>query len=136
MQRPANYKTKQGEAIIAYLASQRNNFVTAAQIANHLKEQEIAISRPTVYRQLDKLEREGKVRKYIFGDAAVSSFQYIDPENYHQDLYHLKCEICDGIFDLHCDEVDNFSRHIFESHAFQVNGGRTVFYGKCKLCQQ
>jgi len=111
-------------------------FVTAAQIADYLQKEQVSISRPTVYRQLEKLARDGKIRKYLFGGTSVSSFQYVDPAEYRQDFYHLKCEICDGVFNLKCDEVDHVSRHISESHAFQVNGSRTVFYGKCKTCQQ
>jgi len=109
-------------------------FVTASQITDYLKERQVVISRPTVYRQLEKLAKEGKIRKYLFG--GTSCFQYADPDEYRQDLCHLKCEICDGIFDLECDEVDNFSRHILETHEFQVNDSKTVFYGKCKTCLQ
>ncbi|MDR0490447.1 MAG: transcriptional repressor [Oscillospiraceae bacterium] len=136
MHRPERYSTKQGEAVLAYLASVKDVFVTAAQIADYLQKERVPISRPTVYRQLEKLVREGRLRKYLFGDTSVSSFQYIDPDESCQDSYHLKCEICDGIFNLECDEVDHVSRHIFESHAFRVNDSKTVFYGKCRTCQQ
>jgi Fur family ferric uptake transcriptional regulator len=111
-------------------------FVTAAQIADYLNNKQFSVSRPTVYRQLKKLEKEGKIRKYLFDGTSVSSFQYYAPDEYRQDFYHLKCEICDGIFNLKCDEVDHVSRHIYESHAFQVNDSKTVFYGKCKMCLQ
>jgi len=111
-------------------------FVTAPQIADYLQHERVSISRPTVYRQLEKLVRDGKVRKYLFGGAPVSSFQYVDPEEYRQDFYHLKCETCEGVFTLECHEVDHVSRHINETHSFQVNDSRIIFYGKCKVCQQ
>jgi len=135
MKRPRNYVTKQGEAVLAYLESVKDMFVTAAQIADHLHKEQVSISRPTVYRQLEKLVKDGKVRRYLFGDTSVSSYQYIDRDEYNSDFYHMKCEVCDKIFDLKCDEVDHVSRHIYESHAFQVNDSKTVFYGKCKTCQ-
>ena len=134
MQRPANYNTKQGEAVLAYLASAKGVFFTAAQIADHLRKEQIAISRPTVYRQLEKLVSEGKVRRYLFGDTSVTCFQYTDPNENGQDLYHMKCEVCDGVFNLKCDEVNHVSRHILETHDFKVNDSKTVFYGKCKTC--
>ena len=134
MQRPASYNTKHGKAILAYLAMKKDMFVTAAQIAEHLWEEQTAVSRPTVYRQLEKLVSEGKVRKFLFSGTSGSCFQYIDPDEYERDCYHLKCEICNEIFDMKCGEVDGVSQHILESHAFQVNGNKTVFYGKCKTC--
>ena len=136
MQRAANYNTRHGKAILAYLAMEKDMFVTAAQIAEYLQKEQIGISRPTVYRQLEKLVNEGKVRKLLLSGASGSCFQYIDPNVCEQDCYHLKCEICNEIFDLKCDEIDHVSRHIFESHAFQVNDNKTVFYGKCKMCLQ
>ena len=136
MQRPARYNTKNGKKIISYLASVKDTFVTAAQIAEHLQKEQDAVSRPTVYRQLEKLVGEGKVRKYLFSDSSVSCFRYVDPGEYWQDFPHLKCEACGEIFNLECDEISYISRHISEAHAFQVNDSKTVFYGKCKLCLQ
>lgn len=136
MQRPANYNTRHSKEILAYLAEKKEMMITAAQIVEHLQEEQISISRPTVYRQLEKLVSEGKIRKLSFSGISGSCFQYIDPVEHEQNHYHLKCEICNEIFDLKCNEVDHVSRHIFENHAFQVNNGKTVFYGKCKMCLQ
>jgi Fur family ferric uptake transcriptional regulator len=133
LRRPAHYNTKNGKAIISYLASVKDMFVTAAQIAGHLQKEQGAVSRPTIYRQLEKLVDEGKIRKFLFGGMS-SCFQYVDPDEFECEYYHLKCEVCEGIFDLKCDEVEHVSRHIFEDHAFQVDDKKTVFYGKCKTC--
>ena len=136
MQRPSSYITKHGEAILAYLKAEKETFVTAAQIAGHLQKVQGAISRPTVYRQLDKLIIAGKARKFSFGGSNVAHFQYIDPDDPGQDCCHMKCEDCNGVFDLKCDEVNHISQHILEAHTFQVNDSKTVFYGKCKTCLQ
>ena len=127
MQRPASYNTKQGEAVLAYIESVKEAFVTAAQIIEYLKKEKVEISRPTVYRQLEKLAGDGRIRKYLFGDSTVASYKYVDPNEKSRDLYHLKCEKCDGVFDLKCNEVDHVSRHIYESHSFRVNDSKTVF---------
>ena len=136
MQRPENYSTKQGEAVLAYLASVKDVFVTAAQIVDHLQKEHVAISRPTVYRQLEKLVRDGKACKHLFGDTSVSRFRFIEPDEYGHESYHLKCEVCGDISDMKCEEVDHVSRHILETHDFKVNDSKTVFYGKCKTCLQ
>jgi len=136
LRRPENYNTKQGEALLAYLASMKDAFVTAAQIADHLQREKVAISKPTIYRRLEKLVSEGKVEKYAFGDVAAACFKYRDPNAGEQDAYHLKCENCGGVYDLTCDEVNHVSRHIYESHSFQVNDKKIVFYGKCAWCRK
>ncbi|MCL1828356.1 MAG: transcriptional repressor [Oscillospiraceae bacterium] len=134
MHRPATYSTKQGDAVLACLVSAKNTFVTVAQIADHLQKEHTSVSRPTIYRRLEKLVCDGRVSKYSFGDSSVTSYRYNDPGKYDRDTYHLKCEICNEITDLKCDEVDHVSRHIFKDHAFQVNDSKTVFYGKCEKC--
>ena len=136
MQRPACYITRQGDAVLACLESAKDAFMTAAQISEHLQKEQIAVSRPTIYRQLEKLVNEGRARKYVFGDTSVASFQYIAPGDKGQRFYHMKCESCDGVFNLKCDEVGHVSRHILEDHEFLVNDKKTVFYGKCKKCLQ
>jgi Fur family ferric uptake transcriptional regulator len=134
LQRPASYNTRHGQAILAYFSAKKDMLLTVAQIVEHLQKEQIAISRPTVYRQIEKLVNEGKIRKLVLGGISGSCFKYIDPGECKRDDCHLKCEICHGVFDLKCDEVDHVSRHIFENHAFQVNGSKTVFYGICKTC--
>lgn len=134
MQRPSHYNTKNGKAIISYLASVKDSYVTAAQIAQQIRKEHGAISRPTVYRQLEKLVEEGKVRKFLFDGASMSSYQYIDSDEHEQSFPHLKCEVCNNLFNLDCDEVSHISHHISEAHAFQVNSSKTVFYGKCNVC--
>ena len=136
MRRPVNYSTKQGEAVLAYLASVKGTFVTVAQIEDFLKNERVAISRPTIYRRLEKLIQEGRVSKYLFGDGSVACFRYNNPSPCVRDTCHLKCETCRAVFDLACDEVDHISRHITEEHAFQVNGSKIVFYGKCETCRR
>jgi len=112
------------------------DFVTVPQIEDYLKSNRISISRPTIYRQLENLVSLGRVSKYSLGGAPVTSFRYNDPDGNRQDACHLKCESCDTIFELECDEVENISRHISKSHAFQVNDRKIVFYGKCESCSQ
>lgn len=134
MVRPANYNTRHKKAILDYLKSVKDEFVTATQIGTYLQKEQIVISRPTIYRQLERLVKEGAIRKVVLDGTSGSCFQYKD-QAHQQDCYHLKCEICNGIFDLKCDEVHHVSQHIFENHAFQVNDSKTIFYGKCKVCQ-
>ncbi|MDR1131146.1 MAG: transcriptional repressor [Oscillospiraceae bacterium] len=131
---PANYNTKQSEAVLACLAKHKDEYITAAQIGEHFQKSGDPVSRTTIYRQLERLVQEGRARKYTFDGTQGACFRYAEQPENEQDFYHLKCEGCGGIFHLKCDEVDHVSRHIFETHAFQVNDSKTVFYGKCNMC--
>ncbi len=134
--RPENYNTRQGEAILDYLASHKNGYVTAVQIEEYFKSNGSTVSRATIYRRLERLVKEGTVYKYTFNGATGACYQYKDKPEEKPGCCHLKCEVCGGILNLKCGEVDHISRHILENHAFQVNDSKTVFYGKCDICLQ
>lgn len=133
-QRPDQYHTKQGNAILSYLASQTHTHVTAAQVVRHFEGEDFPVGRTTIYRQLEKLVREGKLRKYTFDGITGACFEYV-PKSPVQE-YHLKCDNCGGITHLHCNILEKLSEHLLESHEFQINDIKTVFYGKCSTCRQ
>lgn len=56
------YSTKQREALLAFLNAHGHELLSASQIADGLRAQQVSIS--AVYRNLADLEREGKVRKH------------------------------------------------------------------------
>ena len=129
--RPANYKTKQLEAILDYVLSRRGTHVTALQIVEHFKKGKVPVGRTTVYRNLDKLLEKGKVRRYITDAGAC--YQYVEDKHCHSH-FHLKCEDCGELLHLECTELNDLERHISSSHAFQINMFKTVFYGTCEIC--
>lgn len=134
MQRPSNYNTRHGEALISYLKARPGSFVTAAQLEEHFSRRGESISRPTIYRQLEKLAARGLVRKYLLGGTSVASFQYADPDEDGSDSFRLKCRVCQGVFSIECGHASELSGHIKTAHEFQVDD--TVFYGTCKSCTE
>lgn len=129
-----NYNTKQRKAILDYIASLGGKHVTAAQIVEHFKNEDVPVGRTTIYRHLDKLEEIGKVRRYIIDGVTGACFQYVDNQEHCRTHLHLKCEQCGRLLHLHCDMLDEIQRHFLKQHAFQVNSMKTVFYGKCEAC--
>jgi Fur family ferric uptake transcriptional regulator len=134
--RPANYSTKQSGAILRFLVSHMDSPITAAQIFEHFGQEPVPIGRTTVYRQLEKLVQNGKVRKYTFDGISGACYQFVARNESGREHYHLKCEHCGHIVNLKCSEMDEALGHIWESHEFQINDTKTVFYGKCKACMQ
>ena len=134
MNRPLSYNTKQREAILKYIVSLGNNHVTAAQIVNNFEDGKVSVGRTTIYRHLDKLVQEGKLRKYTVEGISGCCYQYVDNREQCGKYLLLKCENCGELIHLDCDALNNIHQHIYQKHTFQVNISKTVFYGKCEEC--
>ena len=118
----AQYKTKQMTEILTYLKSVQGQHVT--------------VGTTTVYRQLDKMVKEGIVAKYVVDEKSSACFEYIGGQDEGHHGYHCKCEKCGKLIHLHCHEVEELSQHMMEHHSFELNAMRTVFYGVCSECRQ
>ena len=67
--------TKKGQAVLHCL-QQNHAHMTAEDVAEALKKENIAISAATIYRQLEKLVSAGLVRKYVTSPEEPACFQY------------------------------------------------------------
>jgi Fur family ferric uptake transcriptional regulator len=132
--RPVNYHTRQGQSILDYIKSLGGAHVTINQIVRHFEDTEEGIGQTTVYRHLEKLAAEGKIRKYILHDGKSACYQYTGSETNCRDHFHLKCEICGALIHVDCGLLDEIEKHLLIRHDFQINMLKTVFYGTCKKC--
>ena len=132
--REPTYKTRQQEAILKYLKSQKHEHVTVSHIHEHFLGIGLSIGITTIYRHLEKLLAKGQVHKYIIDGGTGACFQYADPELCEKEHFHLKCEICGQLFHLDCEFVSKIHHHIEQAHGFDTNPYKTVFYGTCKNC--
>ena len=132
----AKYKTKQRERMIEYMEKNGHKHFTVADVCGYFKKNEIPVGTTTVYRQLDQLVNEGKVKKYIVEEGNSACFEYIGDLKLskYPICYHLKCEECGVLIHLECDEITEFENHITKHHGFKINPMRTTFYGLCEKC--
>ena len=70
----ATYTTKQQKAVLDCLSERADSPVSAAAIVDALREQGEHIGIATVYRQLEKLERQGSVHKVTTDEGAYYQF--------------------------------------------------------------
>ncbi|HBH94299.1 MAG TPA: transcriptional repressor [Ruminococcaceae bacterium] len=128
------YKTRQRSQILNCLIENSSKHLTADEISVILKEKNCEVGKTTVYRSLEKLIKEGSVRKYICEEGRSACFQYVDGnKNCHQH-FHLKCIECGKLMHLECDYLSDLEKHIFEHHKFIVDNTKTVLYGVCEEC--
>ncbi len=138
MAKKAQYKTRQMTELLAFLKSVQGSHVTVNDICSHFQKEGIAVGTTTVYRNLEKMVKEGLVAKYVVEGASSACFEYIGArESCKQPVcYHCKCEKCGKLIHMQCNEVGSLRQHLLEHHSFEMNSLRTVFYGVCGECRK
>lgn len=124
------YNTKQQQAVLSCIEGHRDGHVTALELAEELRAKGISVGVATIYRQLDKLEAQGRVHKISTEEGAC--YQYCDHAG--GDCFLLKCEGCGRIVHLDCGRLSPLYRHIREEHHFLINPRKTLLYGLCQVC--
>lgn len=138
MQRRGGYQTKQKTLILSYLESHPEQHITAADLLHALTENGTPMGAATIYRQLEKLEQEGLVRRYSLDDRGSACWQYGGAEakaGTCHSHFHLKCTECGKLIHLDCDHLHEIAHHVAEDHGFFIDPSRTVFYGICEECR-
>lgn len=129
----SEYKTRQRVAILDFLKENSGAHLTASDISNHLTEQNIHIGIATIYRTLDKLCKEGVLRKFVIDERSGACYQYAENAECIEH-FHLKCMKCGALIHMSCDFLKKMEEHILGEHGFTVSSGKTVIYGVCSEC--
>ncbi len=135
MDSKSTYTTKQGKLILSCLKKHKKEHFTAEKVHVYLKEQGTSVGQTTVYRNLDKLVKEGVVIKYAGGEGQGACYQYIEHPESCATHYHLICADCGRMIHLHCEYLDEVTAHLLEYHQFSMDKFKTVIYGLCRRCE-
>ncbi len=128
------YQTKQKEILLNLMKNTQQAPFSASDLMAMVESLEISPSRATIYRLLDELEQQGKVRKYFLENQTTAMYQYL-PEIDCSEHFHAVCDDCGHLFHIQCKEVDQLIEHLSHHHHFQVNVETSVFHGYCESCQ-
>ncbi len=135
MRTPNGYTTRQRTEIENILRENSNTHLTAEDIIGMLLQKNKGIGKTTVYRTLQKLVNDGKVRKFTADKSDSACFQYINNTGHCHEHFHLKCTDCGQLLHLDCQRAEQLTSHISAEHGFLLNTGRTILYGTCAKCQ-
>ena len=114
------YKTKQRSAVIEYIEANKDKQITVNDILTHFNlDSEKKVSQTTIYRCLDSLVKEGKIKKSYSEKISASCYQYI--EKSCKNHYHLKCEKCGEIFHIEQDILSSLENNIGKSYNFKID---------------
>lgn len=130
----SGYKTKQRDLILNHLMAHQREHVTADDIVDAFRAQEIKVGKSTIYRYLDILVQGGQLRKYTIDEMSSACYQYVDSPDACATHYHLKCTACGCLLHIESDLLPVVSKEIFSQYGFAIDHAKTVFYGKCKAC--
>ena len=138
MAEKTQYKTKHGEHILRFMKEKQGSHITINELTDHFRDNNITIGTATIYRQLDKLCEDGVVAKYVFDNSGSACYEYIGKgENCcGTHCYHLKCKDCGKLIHLECHEMSPLAEHIRQSHGFEIDFSKTVFFGTCADCKK
>lgn len=106
------------------------NHATADEIYTTIHQDHPAVSKGTVYRNLQKLCDEGLIRKrQIPGE--VDRYDHICTDHYHG-----KCVKCGCVLDLNIQYIPGLEQYISQADEFEVLGHDIVFSGICAQCKK
>ena len=130
------YKTKQRYLIEECIRKNSERHLTVEQIEKLLTDDNIKVGRTTIYRSLELMINDGKIRKYILSGKESACYQYINENNECCEHFHLKCEKCGKLIHIECEHINELSSHISKEHGFEINKLKTVLYGICEDCKR
>lgn len=132
----SSYKTRQQEALLAYLQANRGRRASIKEIELHFAQQGETVGRTTIYRRLTQLVEQGLVRRFDDGGNAAATFEYV--EGSPDDQFHVRCEKCGEIFTVECRElgqvVNDLQGHMKDHHGIEIDLHRSMLSGLCPHC--
>lgn len=126
------YSTRHKRDMMAFLNGNRMKHYTLEELTQAMRESGIDAGKTTVYRFMEGLTEQGKVRKY--SNENESYYQYIEDDAHCSSHLHLMCRECGALYHVDCKLVSELMHHIKDDHNFMLDARRTVFVGVCGDC--
>ncbi|HOA78892.1 MAG: transcriptional repressor [Bacilli bacterium] len=106
------------------------NHPTAEEIYRAVRADFPRVSMGTVYRNLNRLAGEGKIKKIEIPNAAD---RFDHQTHFH---HHLKCEECGGVYDVEMKTGDSVLESVINRDDFVIKSYQIIFYGACQKCHK
>lgn len=126
------YSTRQRRDVLRFLTENAMKHYTLDELTQALREGGIAAGKTTVYRFLEQLTEQGRVRKYQ--NETGFFYQYVEDDADCDSHLHLMCRSCGELFHVDCELVGMLARHIRGAHDFEIDPKQSVLVGICGAC--
>ncbi len=122
-----NY-SRQREQILDYLKSVYKH-PTAEEIYKEIKKENVNISLGTVYRNLDILSNNGKIRRIKLANQK-DKFDYNTLPH-----YHALCSVCGALEDVYIDDLEYLNRYVEKCINCDTLSHEIIFNVICSKCK-
>lgn len=128
------YATISRKKMLEFLKENKNHTVTVTDVAQYLKAHDNEVNPTTIYRYLDKLEKEGTVIKYAAEKGSRALYQYVESGHNCEEHLHLQCVKCGKVIHLECHFMNEILEHVEKEHGFIMQCKNSIVYGTCSEC--
>jgi len=129
-----DYNTGQRRNLLAVLEKHCDEQLSAEQIAALIENEGGEISLSAVYRNIERLEQDGLVRRSSVGGSKKAVYQYIGGQCAQH--LHLQCVACGQITHLDDKAVSAMRSAVSSCGDFAIDEKMTVLYGRCGACSK
>ncbi len=126
------YNTNQRKALADFFKEHRDTYFSTDEIVNSLCSRG-DISKSAIYRNIDKLVREGSLQKSAEEGSRKFLYRYVNDDRCGSHL-HLKCLLCGSVYHMD-DRQTQIVLSAAKGSSFVIDEKRTVLYGMCERCR-
>jgi Fur family ferric uptake transcriptional regulator len=127
----AGHKRGGARRAVVELLDRQRCALTAVEIEDALRGEQRRVSRASVYRILDELERLGLVQRVETGQTMVRYERVCAHEEHH---HHLVCDECGLIMPFSDEALENAIETLSERVPLKVSEHEIVLHGSCADC--
>lgn len=130
----STYNTKQKKLVFELMKNNAPKQLSCDEITYILLQQGTPVGKTTVYRQLERLVTDGKLKKLSPHNSKSHLYQFIDEDMHCEEHMHLRCIRCGRYEHLSCDFMKSVYEHISQQHDFAISNSHTEIMGICGSC--
>jgi Fur family ferric uptake transcriptional regulator len=104
----------------------------ADDILIRMRKKKYRVSRATIYRTLELLEKCGLIRKAKLGETKAY-YEHTYGRHHHE---HMKCTNCGRVIEFESEEIEKLQDVICRQYDFQMTNHILHLFGLCGDCQK
>ena len=127
----AGYRRGGARTAVVEALARHECAVTALELDDELRKRKPAVSRASVYRALEQLERLGLVQR-LEVTRGTAGYERVDPGGEHH--HHAICRQCGRMVPFEDDSLEHAIARLSEEISFEVTTHDVVLHGSCERC--
>ena len=124
------YNTIQRQLIVDFLKKNADRQFTIEEIS---EKNAGDIGKSTIYRLINRMVKEGSVRRMVKGNSRQFLYQYADIVECSTHL-HMKCSECGKLFHMNDEQSKELMQMLHTGNRFDLDMKETLLMGTCETC--